>query len=265
MTKMAQCVDCQVRIPDCRSSRCKSCSNRFRWARPDDPRRAKNIARNTAVRCGFSPYENREWLRSRYEDKNLTLRDIAKEAKCGLRTIARWMEKHNIPTRTNLVALRSRNFRGISNPNWKGAAVCPKCEGPKAYRANGCQGCRVRRGVNNSNYKGHADIMQLVRSWAADNWRPAVFRRDNYQCRVCGDSGGGNLHAHHIKYLSLIVRDKKKAWPNPLLTSDDRLAFVASLLTDPDVTTLENGVTLCQPCHAAAHRGNVTAATPRTA
>lgn len=53
-------------------------------------------------------------------------------------------------------------------------------------------------------------------------WRIAVFERDNYTCRMCGQIGG-RLEADHI-------------WPVAL---------------KPEIALLlENGRTLCQSCHA---------------
>ena len=57
-------------------------------------------------------------------------------------------------------------------------------------------------------------------------WRRAVYERDAFTCRSCGDSSGGNLHAHHIL---------------PFATHQQLRLSV------------ENGVTLCEPCHKAEH------------
>ena len=53
-----------------------------------------------------------------------------------------------------------------------------------------------------------------------------VFRRDRYACRDCGDAAGGNLRAHHEKPLAEF----------PELAYD-----------------VDNGVTLCHPCHELRH------------
>lgn len=53
-------------------------------------------------------------------------------------------------------------------------------------------------------------------------WRIAVFKRDNFTCRDCGDNTGGNLEANHIKPF----------------------AYFPELRLE-----LENGRTLCKPCH----------------
>lgn len=58
-------------------------------------------------------------------------------------------------------------------------------------------------------------------------WRLQVYARDNYTCQKCGDSTGGNLNAHHIVPHSA---DKTVAWD------------------------LDNGITMCKPCHMGFHR-----------
>jgi hypothetical protein len=57
-------------------------------------------------------------------------------------------------------------------------------------------------------------------------WRNAVFARDGYRCRDCGDARGGNLRAHHEKPMGDF----------PDLAYD-----------------VDNGVTLCHPCHELRH------------
>jgi 5-methylcytosine-specific restriction endonuclease McrA len=54
-------------------------------------------------------------------------------------------------------------------------------------------------------------------------WRKSVFERDNYTCQSCGDNKGGNLIAHHKDAYS---------W-----CKERRL-------------DVNNGVTLCENCHA---------------
>ncbi|WP_425102759.1 HNH endonuclease [Burkholderia ambifaria] len=57
-------------------------------------------------------------------------------------------------------------------------------------------------------------------------WRFDVMLRDRFTCQHCGDSRGGNLHAHHIKPFAT----------HPELRVD-----------------LGNGITLCEQCHKAVH------------
>ena len=58
-----------------------------------------------------------------------------------------------------------------------------------------------------------------------NEWRSAVYERDNYTCQCCGKVGG-NLNAHHMESYS----------------SNKELR-----------TTVSNGVTLCEKCHKDFH------------
>jgi len=87
--------------------------------------------------------------------------------------------------------------------------------------------------TNNGSYKvGHIGMAgEDNPAWkdgmvAKENhWRKAVFERDDYTCQLCGEKGN-YLNAHHIKEQSL--------YPN--------LRF-----------DLDNGQTLCRPCHQRLH------------
>lgn len=85
---------------------------------------------------------------------------------------------------------------------------------------------RYQKGPACRNWKGGlTEKNQLIRnSWEAKEWRKAVFERDNYTCVGCGDDTGGNLEADHIKPFSLFPE----------------LRWI-----------VDNGRTLCTPCHKA--------------
>lgn len=80
------------------------------------------------------------------------------------------------------------------------------------------------KGSGNHQWKGGVTpISKLIReSSRYRNWRKTVFERDRYTCIECGDNEGRNLNAHHLKSFS----------------SYPELRF-----------DLDNGVTLCIPCH----------------
>lgn len=59
-------------------------------------------------------------------------------------------------------------------------------------------------------------------------WRKAVFKRDGYQCLICGNDKSGQLRAHHI----LEYRQY------PLFRYD-----------------IDNGKTVCEDCHKEIHYG----------
>jgi len=58
------------------------------------------------------------------------------------------------------------------------------------------------------------------------NWRKSVYEKDGYKCKICGDSTGGNLVAHHLHSYS---KEPTRRYE----------------------TT--NGMTLCNNCHNLYH------------
>lgn len=201
------------------------------------------------------PYEDREWLRVRYDDRKMTLRDIAREGGCGLRTIARWMETHGITTRKGDEQwVKDRS--GPNNYRWRGATICPQCGGKKSAQSFSCPPCYYKRnsGPANYNYRGLANVMNNLRGRIAAEWRPRVFDRDRFTCQGCGDNTGGNLHAHHKIPLSSLVRTIHQARKPDLSTPENRLNFIETLWADPAIRSIDNGITLCKPCHTAAHK-----------
>lgn len=115
--------------------------------------------------------------------------------------------------------------------------LCPQC-GKEDYKsldnARRKQICKKCAHENNSGERNPAwrfDITQEEREQQREGaehreWRVKVFERDNYTCQLCF-SHGSSLEAHHIAPFSL---NRKKR------------------------TDIENGATLCKPCHAALHK-----------
>lgn len=84
-----------------------------------------------------------------------------------------------------------------------------------------------QKGENNPRYKGNNIRNRNIISvqYQYKKWRKDVFVRDDYTCKKCGLKGG-RLNAHHIK-----------EWAEfPELRFD-----------------IDNGITLCEPCHYATH------------
>ena len=82
-----------------------------------------------------------------------------------------------------------------------------------------------RRGPANNKWRGGItpENARIRHSPEMKQWRLAVFERDNYTCQICGERGG-DKHADHIRPFAL----------------HPELRFV-----------LDNGRTLCKPCHYA--------------
>lgn len=254
---MRLCVDCSKPISR-RSTRCKSCANRERWAKGDEPRREKLRERNASVRAGLAPYESREWLVERYVERKLSLRQIAKEANCGLRTIARWVKEHGITTRPIGEATAMRARKGEKSPHWKGGLPrCSKCQKMLAWGSRRCSACGPR-GSEHPMWKGKGSVYDLLRSWSYSHWRPRVLERDAFTCQSCGETELEALEAHHVEPFSVTLGRKKKELKPDLSSPEAKSAFVALLIEDPSFTSLDNGLTLCHACHSLHHRTDQT-------
>jgi len=101
-------------------------------------------------------------------------------------------------------------------------AACPTCGKifiPRPKNKRFCSRKCSKTGSVNPQWKG--GISKRVRTKAVKSWRLEVLERDGFRCRVCG-TARVRLHAHHIKSFSKFPK----------------LRLV-----------LENGLTLCHPCH----------------
>jgi hypothetical protein len=88
-----------------------------------------------------------------------------------------------------------------------------------------CAG-RPRVGEKAGAWKGGHSLNRKRSAAKGDlaKWRIAVFERDGFKCRLCGN--GGKFHAHHVESIA--------EHPERII----------------DVT---NGITVCIPCHESIH------------
>jgi 5-methylcytosine-specific restriction endonuclease McrA len=86
-------------------------------------------------------------------------------------------------------------------------------------------------GDKNPNWRGGVATIKPYKHYANEeykNWRKSVFERDGYTCRICGKNHCF-LHPHHIKSY----------------TNFPELRYI-----------MDNGLTLCVPCHKIEHSGH---------
>ncbi len=97
----------------------------------------------------------------------------------------------------------------------------------------------INSGEKSCSWKGGITPKNLLIRWSKrmKNWKQVIFNRDNYTCQSCeikSHNGLGysvRLEAHHIKSFS----------------DYSELRF-----------DINNGITLCRPCHSIIHFGTAT-------
>lgn len=95
----------------------------------------------------------------------------------------------------------------------------------------------------NPNWKGGVTpvVFALRTSTRMKVFRFDVLRRDRFMCQECGDDRGGNLEVDHIEPFSYIIENIKNEYGVADL-------YEKALQWEP-LWDLENGRTLCIPCH----------------
>lgn len=79
------------------------------------------------------------------------------------------------------------------------------------------------------------------------NWRKQIFKRDGWECKLCGKHGG-LIDAHHIKPFSVILREFLYQY-NQFSIFDDKETLLRLALSYRDFWDIDNGCTLCRDCH----------------
>lgn len=205
-----------------------------------------------------NPIKDKDLFYEAYITDDLGLSGVAERFGVSKRTAARWRDIHEIPEHDKCEWHR-RNLRtDTKNPNWRGGPSYCECGNIKSASSVVCGDCHYIRkkqatGKRNPNYRGNVDLMVRVRSHVSAVWRPQIFERDGYTCVKCGDDRGGNLHAHHIKRLRVIVDEI--IGDTEITDIDEFEATVDELKSHPEVLDLDNGATLCTKCHRKVHYG----------
>ncbi len=183
------------------------------------------------------------------------------EKKCGgcdkMMSLARWEQKRVYCSHTcdKQHRLRKRIERDtkpcqfcketFTAPDPRAKFCSPKCRGAHlAIKFKGRQGYRpkdsYKRGAENENWKGgKASSLQELRSKVRmlneyKTWHSTILRRDGWKCVLC--SHDRNLEVDHIVSFKKIV--------TKYAITDTVMALACAELWD-----LDNGRTLCGPCH----------------
>ena len=165
---------------------------------------------------------SKEQLHTMYIVEKLSQREIAKRLNVSSGTIKLTMAQFEI-------LARNKSWR--SQENKTGRLVrCEMC-GKEIYR----KGSKIKdRKIFLCSRKCTGEYQRIPESekgWRSQhlyrNWRKAIFKRDNYVCKLCGDSK--KICSHHI--LEAQEYTNKKYDKN-------------------------NGITLCKTCHIFVHKNN---------
>jgi len=170
-------------------------------------------------------YCNKELMRQRY-------RIIKGNCYCNARCQMTYEYANGIRDRNAIALKANASMRLNGNPKLKGkpswnAGKVGRC--PEFAMVGEKNPMYGKFGKAHPRYKTGASTGRKL-AWSRSiyqNWRKAVFAKDDYICQMCGDDKGGNLHAHHIKSWAGFAEGRY------------------------DIT---NGITLCEICHTAIHK-----------
>lgn len=155
-------------------------------------RLAKLVERNRAGHTGDRRYEDADWMRESYATRGLSLREMAAEAQCGLRTVARWMKIHQIPIDSDR---KPRVRYGPDSHNWAGGPgrfICERCGKQCSFGRSRCISCRDMTGGKNPKWRGDAiEYTALHNRLGVVRGRPS-----GYQCSRCPERAAEWAYDH---------------------------------------------------------------------
>lgn len=159
-------------------------------------------------------FNKKQLYRWHWED-GLSCKDIGEILGIEAGTVRRWMKKQNIPTKNNSQS-KVGLMVGEKHPNYKG---------------------------------GISSLNELLREFFQTNQAPAIAKRDNYTCQLCGATHT-ILHVHHIKQFHIIVEEICAEYPylNPS-KEEDKYQLYKIITEDPRFLDENNLITFCKDCH----------------
>lgn len=174
-------------------------------------------------------------LRRRYVEQGHSTYDIAADVDCDPKSVYRWLQRFDIPTRD-----RGDNLRGAGADHWtnldmenpfagrehsdrtrqKLSKAAPQSRPNLRGENNGMHG---RTGEDNPNYKGGVTPERQA-FYASQEWKVAcrtVWERDDATCKRCGvhrSDYSDEFHVHHI--VSFAVEELRSDPNNLVLLCD---------------------------------------------
>jgi hypothetical protein len=193
------------------------------------------------------PTVEKEILVEKYIDKKMSIITIANEYKHGWITIRNWLTYYKIPIRSwseqaSIANLKRGKWQGEDHPSRNPEIFKRMITNHKGLfgKDNPMFGrnfpIEMREKMRKAKLKDTTPLyIQIRNSVRAINWRKAIFERDKYICRVCGEHTR-DLEAHHIvSFVGLFRRFKIKT--------------LEEAMNNEKLWGLDNGITLCKKCH----------------
>ena len=216
--------------------------NRSRGFKKESSRRQSSriyIHRKYCYDCGgciTSIYkDNERWYTINSEYNEFICHSCRnKRIHCGKVISEEQRTKHRI----RMSGKNNHNYGGLRNEHKEN--IRKSKLGKKIEQLSGSNNPMYGRiGDKSPNWKGGSTkISQSIRnSYEYKDWRFKCMERDDFTCRNCGDSRGGNLEVNHIIPLFMIIQEK-----NIKNIQDARNCEILWNVT--------NGETLCIKCHS---------------
>lgn len=193
----------------------------------------------------------KEFLYKNYVTEKKTIRQIAIEVYGNINcasTINMWLKRYDIPLRHGSEAIKTQWInnderrelsRNIALDYLRTEETIKKARAAQSTPEFRKRASEIKKGENNPMYgvvgekhhnwdpkRTHALRTKERKTLEYQRWLKAVHKRDGYSCQCCGDKKGGNFNVHHIESYG----------STPSKRYD-----------------VDNGITLCEPCHKKFH------------
>jgi len=172
----------------------------------------------------------KDFLRREYIDKRKSTLAIAKEIGCSGETIRRYLILNKIQVRD----INKENNPMFGNPR---------------------KDLQIKfKGTKNPGYiDGRTPLTVKIRGLLEyREWRRKVFKRDNFECQNCGQTGQ-YLNCHHKVSFSKLLEKFIKEY-NQFSPIEDKETLVRLAMKWKPFWDVNNGIAFCDECHKIKHK-----------